>query len=141
MTLRLLALLALLASVPLAGCAAKSRAEQLRDTSERVERKLNVERDRAARLTAQPERRSRLDHLTQLRMTLSAANITLATVPHLIDPPQQPLAYDVLDEVYSTIEWNIPLGPDVPNRPLPDAFRGNELNLQPANTGARKTSP
>jgi hypothetical protein len=40
------------------------------------------------------------------------------------------LALDVMDEVYDTIDWNIPLGPDDPKRPYPAQWSGNTLKLQ-----------
>ena len=57
------------------------------------------------------DRQQRLDYLSQLRTTLSAANIGLSTVRYVVPADKQPIAYDVIQEVYGTIKWNIPLGP------------------------------
>jgi hypothetical protein len=115
----------------LVGCA-QSRAQQLRSKSDRVASQLQGEQRRVLALTGESTRQARLDHLTQLRATLSAANIGLGTVPYLLQEPERPVAYDVLDEVYETIAWNIPLGPDQPQKSLPSAFAGGTLNLNNA---------
>lgn len=116
-------------SLGLGGCAT-SRLDQLRHKSDLVETRLVKERDRVARLSpGDPERAARLDHLTTLRGTLSAANIGLGTVPHLVPPEQRDLAYDVIDEAYDTIDWNIPLGPGDAKKSLPLRFQGGRLNL------------
>ena len=72
--------------------------------------------------TTAEERQQRLEHLTSLRYVLSSANIALGTVPRVVDRAQRPLVYDVLEEVYSTIDWNIPLGAGDAMRPLPMGF-------------------
>lgn len=114
----------------LVGCA-QSREQQLRAKSERVASQLQGEQRRVLSLAGDPSRQARLDHLTQLRATLSAANIGLGTVPYLLEEPERPMAYNVLEEVYETIAWNIPLGPGEPKKPLPDAFRDGTLRLHP----------
>jgi hypothetical protein len=119
----------LAAALTIAGCAT-SRLDQLRDKADRVESHLLKERDRIARLpSGDPERSPRLDHLTTLRTTLSAANIGLGTVPHFVPHDKRDLAYDVIDEAYDTIDWNIPLGPNDPKKPLPFRFQNGTLNL------------
>lgn len=117
-------------AITLVGCS-QSREAQLRAKSERVAAQLQGEQRRVLSLAGDPSRQSRLDHLTQLRATLSAANIGLGTVPYVLEEPERPMAYDVLDEVYETIAWNIPLGPGEPKKPLPEAFRGGSLQLAP----------
>lgn len=113
----------------LAACAV-SRHDQVRAHAQRTERSLVSERDRAIRSdTLASARDARLSHLSTLRLTLSAANIALGSVPFAVDEPKRPAAYDVLDEVYSTIEWNIPLGPGDAIRPMPRQFQGNVLRL------------
>ncbi|GJM20070.1 MAG: hypothetical protein DHS20C14_22830 [Phycisphaeraceae bacterium] len=122
------ALLVLVLLLP--GCAI-TRHGELKRVSRRVESRLQDEQSTAlrTRFDSRLARDQRLDHLTSLRYTLSAANVGLATVPRLVPEPQRPMAYDVLEEVYSTIDWNIPLGPGDALRPLPDAFSGGVLDL------------
>lgn len=110
-----------------AGCAT-SRVDQLHRKADRVEAELKSEQKKVLAMSP-GDRAARLDRLTQLRATLSAANIGLGSVPHLVEPGKRDLAYDVLDEVYNTIEWNIPLGPGDPQRPLPAQFSGGVLKL------------
>lgn len=127
---RLKAIASLLAAaITLTGCAT-SRIDQLRNKSDRVESHLIRERDRVSLLAStDPERLERLDHLTTLRATLSAANIGLGTIPHFVPIDKRDLAYDVIDEAYDTIDWNIPLGPNDPKKPLPLRFQNGSLNL------------
>ena len=107
-----------------------SREAQLRRKADTVESALVKERDRVARFdSTNAERAQRLEHLTMLRGTLSAANIGLGSVPHLLPIDQRDLAYDVLDEAYDTIAWNIPLGPGDPKKPLPLPFQSGRLNV------------
>jgi hypothetical protein len=130
-------LLIALAGLLSASCAT-SRLAQLEKTARGVESHLIKERGRVLAMPAGDATRPvRLDHLTQLRATLSAANIGLGTVPYLLEEAQRPMAYDVLEEVYATIDWNIPLGPDQPKKQLPAQFMGNTLNLN----GSRAGSP
>lgn len=112
----------------LLGCAV-SRHDQLKSMSGRVEKSLRAEQSRVIALTDDPTRGARLDHLSQLKYTLSAANVGLGAVPYAIDEAQRPMAYDVLEEVYSTIDWNIPLGPNDPKRALPQQFSSGTLQL------------
>ncbi|MCE7973968.1 MAG: hypothetical protein DYG92_06520 [Leptolyngbya sp. PLA1] len=123
-------LLPLLAAPALLGACTVSRHDQVKAHAQRTERALVSERDRTIRSdTLAPARDARLGHLSTLRLSLSAANIALGSVPYAIDEPKRPAAYDVLDEVYSTIEWNIPLGPGDSLKPLPRQFQGNVLRL------------
>lgn len=123
-----LAALGVLATL-LAGCAT-SRYDQLRSRSEKVEKKLMAEQALAVSLPQGDIVRSqRMDHLTQLKYTLSAANVGLGTVRHALPEEQRDLGYDVMEEVYSTIEWNIPLGTNEPQKPLPTEFSNGVLNL------------
>jgi hypothetical protein len=115
----------------LSGCA-QSRFEQLRSKANRVESALLKERTRVTSLSStDPSRQARIDRLTNLRGTLSAANIGLGTVPIIIPPEQREIAYSVLEEAYGTIEWNIPLDPGQPMKPLPSQFQGGVLKLNP----------
>ena len=116
-------LLPVLAFVSLLTGCAMSRADKLEAKSERVEKALLTEQRRIIE-TQDAERQARLDHLTQLRALLSAANISLGVVPHKRD-----IAYDVLDEAYDTIQWNIPLGPRDQKRGLPRGFENGMLKL------------
>ncbi|MBS0189539.1 MAG: hypothetical protein U0573_08915 [Phycisphaerales bacterium] len=112
----------------LTACA--SRYDQLKAESSRVETALtneqslilNTDKDAA-------DRQARLDYLSQLRTTLSAANIGLATIKYAVPADKQPIAYDVLEEVYGTIKWNIPLGPRDTKKPLPPLFKNNQLQI------------
>jgi hypothetical protein len=114
----------------LSGCTS-SRLGQLEKKAGRVEKQLLSERSRVLGMeSASMERSARMDHLSQLRMTLSAANVGRGTIPLLVEEAQRPVAYDVIDEVYSTIEWNIPLLPTDPARKqMPASFAGNMLRL------------
>lgn len=111
----------------LTGCA-MSRADKLEAKSERVEKALLAEQRRIIE-TQDAERQARLDHLTQLRTLLSAANISLGVVPHTVPADKRDIAYDVLDEAYDTIQWNIPLGPRDQKRVLPRGFENGTLKL------------
>lgn len=123
------------------GCAA-SRQRELERLSRRVESRLKSEQSQAlASQLTDAERRQRLEHLTSLRYTLSAADIGLASVPRLVSEPQRPVAYDVLEEVYSTIEWNIPLGPGDALRGLPRGFSGGAFDFSALADPARATAP
>ncbi|MBX3097908.1 MAG: hypothetical protein KF812_13730, partial [Fimbriimonadaceae bacterium] len=56
-------------------------------------------------------------------------NIGLSTIKYVVPADKQPIAYDVLQEVYGTIKWNIPLGPSDPKKQLPALFKNNTLNI------------
>jgi hypothetical protein len=120
-----LILLSLLAS----GCAL-SRADQLARQSDRVESKLVRERDRVAGLNT-PDAATRLGYLTNLRTELTFADTARKLAPRLLqDPAQVDAAYDVLEEVYSTIDWNIPLSPtDASRRAMPNLFGAGGLDF------------
>ncbi|MBX3390362.1 MAG: hypothetical protein KF691_13010 [Phycisphaeraceae bacterium] len=112
----------------LASCA--SRYDQLKSESERVESALTKEQSLVLNTDKDAaDRQARLDYLTQLRTTLSAANIGLSTIKYVVPADKQPVAYDVLEEVYGTIKWNIPLGPSDPKKQLPALFKNNTLNI------------
>jgi hypothetical protein len=81
------------------------------------------------------DRAGRLAHLEGLHNTLSAANVGLGTVPVLLQGSQQDVAYDVIEEVFATIEWNTPLGPGDAVKPLPAGFANNALKLTGAQGG------
>jgi hypothetical protein len=116
----------------LAGCS-KSRLEMVRDKADSVESSLKSEQKRVLKLGPQDTtRRARLEHLNEMQYSLRAANIGLAAIPWMPFNSEQDrdLALDVMDEVYDTIDWNIPLGPDDPKRPFPAQWSGNALKLQ-----------
>ncbi|MBZ0171399.1 MAG: hypothetical protein K8E66_03375 [Phycisphaerales bacterium] len=118
-----------LVTLLITGCTT-SRYGQLRGRSREVGRALNQEREAALGLPAgSPSARSRLDHLTSMRLSLSAVNMALSAVRHLVEPEIRPVAYDTIEEAYDTIEWNIPLGPGEPTRSLPAAFRGGRFDV------------
>jgi hypothetical protein len=123
MNLRLPAavLASLVLVLPLAGGCAKSCVDQLRDQSVLVERRLTSERDSAVAQGAAGS--AKISHLTTLRTALSVANISLAAVPVVLpEAPQRDVAYSVLDEVYKTIDWNIPIVDRGGQRSLPVLF-------------------
>jgi hypothetical protein len=116
--LRSTTLILLALTVTLTGCA--SRYDQLRTKSGRVESALIAERTKVSTTDA-TDRSARLSHLSDLRATLSAANVGLGATRY-IPKEQREVAYDILDEVYGTIEWNIPLGPTDKKKSLPSSF-------------------
>jgi hypothetical protein len=116
--LRSTTLILLALTVTLTGCA--SRYDQLRTKSGRVESALVAERTKVSATDA-TDRSARLSHLSDLRATLSAANVGLGATRY-IPKEQREVAYDILDEVYGTIEWNIPLGPTDKKKSLPSSF-------------------
>jgi hypothetical protein len=125
----------------LVGCAV-SRYDELKSMSGRVEKSLRSEQRRVVGLADDPSRGARLDHLSQLKYTLSAANVGLGAIPYAIEEAQRPIAYDVIEEVYSTIEWNIPLGPTDAKKPLPRQFSTGTLKLDNApSTGPAAPAP
>jgi hypothetical protein len=130
--MRSLALAGMLAVAALVsgGCAV-TRQQQLERSAEALAGKLTAERDRvlAVYVMKDDERVPRLEHLSGLRYTLSAANVALAAVPRVVPEGDRDLAYDVIEEVHGVIGWNIPLGPKDPKRALPALFAGNELNV------------
>lgn len=109
---------------------ASSREMMLRRKADRVETQLKTEQRRVLALpTEDGSRPARLSHLDELRTSLSAANVALGTVSDYVPQPYRGTAYDVLEEVYGTIEWNIPLGPTDMRKPLPRQFQGGVLKL------------
>ncbi len=132
-------LAAAVATVPLVlslGACALSRADQLARQSDRVESRLVKERDRVM-ASGDADSRGRLDYLTGLRTQLTVADAARKLAPRLLqDPEQVESAYDILEEVYSTIDWNIPLSPtDASRRAMPELFGAGGLDfsrLQPA---------
>jgi hypothetical protein len=117
-------LLLVMSPVLLGGCAL-SRADQLARQSDKVESRLIQERDRTMRLSSgSPEVGERLDYLSSLRSQLTVADAARKLAPRLLtDPGQVETAYDILEEVYSTIEWNIPLSPrDAHRKAMPGLF-------------------
>lgn len=126
---RTLLMVCMTGALSLGGCAL-TRYDELKQQSRSVEARLKKEQSRVLTLKdSQADRAARLDHLTQLRWTLSAANIGLASVPRLITEDKREIAYDVLEETYDTIDWNIPLAPTDVKRELPAQFNGGVLKL------------
>lgn len=124
-------LLLVCTALPLTGCTL-SRAEQLARQSDRVETKLLRERDRVtAAAASSPDAGARLSHLTDLRTQLTVADAARKLAPRLLQEPDQiDAAYDVLEEVYSTIDWNIPLLPgDRSRKTLPSVFGPSGLDF------------
>lgn len=124
MTRTLTAALMLLVTTVAGGCAL-SRADQLARQSDKVESRLLRERDRVMRMGPEaPDAAERLDHLSDLRTQLTFADAARKLAPRLLqDPAQVDAAFDLLEEVYSTIDWNIPLSPrDAGWRAMPSVF-------------------
>ena len=123
--MRMVILIVLAAVTASSGGCVVSRAEQLAHQSDRVETKLLRERDRviAAKVTTQ-DATARLDHLSDLRMQLTVADAARKLAPRVLqDPVQVDSAYDIIEEVYSTIDWNIPLMPGESTwKPMPAMF-------------------
>lgn len=125
----------LLISLALTLSACASRYDQLKSESNTVEHALIKEQSLIlAQPSGTPDRQARLDYLSQLHTTLTAANVGLSTVKYVVPADKQPLAYDVLEEVYSTINWNIPLGPSDAKKSLPTLFKNNSLNINALST-------
>lgn len=115
--------------VVLGGCS-QSRAQKLAARASDVEDSLLEERDRVLTMSQGVERSARLDHLSSLNLQLRAANISRAAAPMLLEGQQVDMAYDVLDEVYGTIDWNIPLArDDVQAKALPSLFERTGLDF------------
>lgn len=114
-SLRLLALLT--------GCAV-SREQQLARKADRIETKLVNAQTQALELPVDSTQRAKqLEHLEQLRTWLSAANISRGQIQHFTSIASiRTLAYDILEEAYDTIEWNIPLLPSDPIRRMPSGL-------------------
>lgn len=109
---------------------ASSREMQLRRKADRVETQLRAEQKRVLAMPGEDAARgARLAHLDELRTSLSAANVALGTVSDYVPSTYRGTAYDVLDEVYGTIEWNIPLGPGQAKRAMPRQFQGGALRF------------
>lgn len=115
--------------VNLGGCAV-SRADQLRAKGEQIESMLVSERGRALVMDNPAARTGKISHLTNLRTQLSVVNVARASAPHFLESPHLESAYDVIEEAYGTIAWNIPLGPnDAAIRPLPAQFGPSGLDF------------
>ena len=133
-TSRLITLLALAALLILLPACNTSRYGQLRARSAEVKDALEAERDEVlatsnADSAARTESRQRLDHLTSLRYTLTAADLGLAATRRVLPERDRPLAYDTLEQAYDTIEWNIPLLPGEGTRPMPVGFTGAGFDI------------
>lgn len=117
------------AAAALGGCSV-TRYGELRNKASDVESELKSEQRRVVAMApAEGEKDARLDHLTGLRAMLSATNIGLSATRYAIPEEKRDLAYDVLEEAYGTIEWNIPLGPSEPKRAMPARFKNGALKL------------
>jgi len=117
------------AAAALGGCSV-TRYGELRNKASDVESELKSEQRRVVAMApGEGEKDARLDHLTGLRAMLSATNIGLSATRYAIPEEKRDLAYDVLEEAYGTIEWNIPLGPSEPKRAMPARFKNGALKL------------
>lgn len=107
----------------ISGCG-QSRAAQLRDVAAGIERRLTSERDVTfASMGDKGARSEKISHLTTLRTALSVANVSLVAVPIVLpETGQRDVAYGVLQEVYATIDWNIPIVDQSGQRMLPALF-------------------
>lgn len=123
--------LILLTAVTMLGGCAMSREDRLRDRADKIEDKLIDERDRVVALpAADPDRAPRLSNLNSLKTSLSAVNIGLGSAKYLPEN-RRDVAYDIIEEAYSTIEWNIPLkAGDAGRRPMPEGFVNGKLDLK-----------
>ncbi|MCK6476478.1 MAG: hypothetical protein L6Q35_06575 [Phycisphaerales bacterium] len=121
------ALVAAAVGLSLVGGCAMSREDKLRARSDKIADALIDERDRVLNSTAPDlQRDARLARLNTLRTTLSAINVGLGSARYLPED-RRALAYDVIDEAYTTIEWNIPLGPSDQLKPMPAEFQNGQL--------------
>lgn len=129
--------LLLLVTAAIGGCSV-SRLDRLHRKGDRVESSLKAEQGRVVALPpSSADRAARLQHLTGLRQQLSAANVGLGAT-RFIPEDQRETAYDVVEEVYDTIEWNIPLGPGDMPRAMPAQFDGSTLRFDtPSPTAPR----
>jgi hypothetical protein len=113
----------------LSGCTI-SRQDRVERQASDVGDQIDDQRDETLKLSLKNEERTaRLNYLKSLRATWGDANRALAAIPSTVPPEEQNNAYDLMGEVYETIEWNIPLGPGEAMRPLPAGFSGNVLQL------------
>jgi hypothetical protein len=125
---RTLLALAATAFLAIGGGCQTSRLDQLRSKADKVDSSLKKERNRVL-ASSQADRDARLSRLSGLYTTKSMTDIALAAVPFVVEEPQRDMAYDVLEEAYDTIDWNIPLGPNDPQRPMPTQLQGSTLRL------------
>jgi DNA repair ATPase RecN len=125
----MLSVLYVVVALVLGGCAI-SREGQLRNKGEQVESKLSAERDKVLTLSADdPARQARLNRLNELRTELTAANLGI-TAAKLVPESNRDAAYDVVEQMYDTIEWNIPIPPGQKMRPLPKEYSGGNLQFR-----------
>lgn len=119
----------IIASVFLCGCA-MTREGQLREKGAEVESRLSAQRDKVLAMPADDgTRRAELDRLTDLRSQLTAANLGI-TAAQFVPEDKRNAAYDVVEQMYDTIEWNIPIPPGGQSRPLPKEYSGGKLNFR-----------
>jgi small-conductance mechanosensitive channel len=116
-------------TVFLTACAV-SREDRLRDKADRLNDKLVDEREKILDNPQFVESRdAQLTHLTTLRTTLSAINIGLGSTRYLAEQDRD-LAYDVIEEAYDTIEWNIPYASPSMQKTMPMQFQNGVLNFK-----------
>ncbi|HYD01941.1 MAG TPA: hypothetical protein VEB22_12005 [Phycisphaerales bacterium] len=114
----LLCLFACIWGVTGGGCAV-SRHDQVREASREVQGVLD-DQLKAALAAEPPARQARVERLTSIKYQLSAANVALGAVPHVLRmPAERETAYTFLEEVYSTLSWNARLPVEAAARPLP----------------------
>jgi hypothetical protein len=109
--MRIFILIATLCTLVAIGGCARSRTDAIRDHAAVVETKLESERDKVLSRDLDPGTKDQyLSHLQTLRLGLSVARVSLASVPLLLkDDTQREIGYSVLDEALGTIDWNIPI--------------------------------
>lgn len=127
--------LAVLAVVGLLTGCSVSRKQELQRLSNRVEKDLKAEREAVLdRPSTDPERGTRLGHLTNLKTTHALADVGLSSASRVLQGNDLELAYDVLEEVYGVIDWNIPLLPSE-SKPLPTMFGPSGLDFTSLQAG------
>ncbi|HLO42426.1 MAG TPA: hypothetical protein VK176_15495 [Phycisphaerales bacterium] len=118
-----------LSAMCMLGACAVSREDRLRAKADRIGDKLTDEREQVIEKAEFAEARDQqLAHLTTLRTTLSAVNIGLGSTRYLPEQDRE-LAYDVIEEAYDTIEWNIPYVSLGMQKPMPAQFQNGVLRL------------
>lgn len=120
---------ALVGLLLLTGCAA-TREMSLKARADAVEASLRKEQQRVLALPESDATRSaRLDHLNILRETLMGVNVARGVVRDTVPSQFKDVAYDAIEEAYSTIEWNMPLGPGDAKGTMPSQWTGSTMNF------------
>jgi hypothetical protein len=107
-----------------------TREDRLRAKADRLNDKLIDEREKVLDNAQFAESRdAQLTHLTTLRTTLSAINLGLGSTRYLAEQDRD-LAYDVIEEAYDTIEWNIPYAAPSLQKTMPLQFQNGALKFK-----------